>query len=329
MKTQTIAIIGMNLIGVSIGLALKNSAFKANIVGHDADRDKLQFAKELKAIDKSEWNLISTIIKADIIILSLSMDELELTLEAIGNDLQEHTVILDLSSQKELGAKWAAAHLKQGHYISAVPVFGVEALMDGRSLEKVAHPELFRNSLFCMMPAKDAEPEAVETAVNVGLLVGALPYFIDAEEYDALQKGISVVPGLLSAAIFGAVQDSPGWRDMLRFADQPFAMVTKPLEKAAETSLLSVKDKSATLRWLDAVLQELHNIRRLVYEGDADIIQALLAERNQEREKWLRKRDNNNWAEEAKVNTTAVPGLAEQIMGDYLSQRLRQAEEEK
>lgn len=329
MKTQTITIIGMNLIGVSIGLALKEAPIEATIIGHDADRDTLQQAKARKAVDKTEWNLLSSVLRADIIILTLPMAELESTLEVIGGDLQSHTVILDLSPQKAEGTRWASAYLKHGHYVGGVPVLAVGGLVDGRSIEAVASADLFRNSLLCLMPSPQAEPEAVETAVNIGLLLGALPYFVELEEFDALMQGISLMPGLVATAVFGAVKESPAWRDILRFADQPFAMATAPLAHAAESSVLAVKDKSATLHWLDAILKALQHIRKLVDEGDVDLLQTLIAERHLEREKWLRTREKNDWSEEARINKTPVPGLADQLMGDYLTQRLRQSEEEK
>ncbi|MEM7334800.1 MAG: prephenate dehydrogenase/arogenate dehydrogenase family protein [Chloroflexota bacterium] len=329
MKTQTITIIGLDLIGLSMGMALKKAPFEATIVGHDSDRDKLNAAKSLQAIDIEEWNLVTSIIKADIIILNVPISEVELTLEAMGEDVQAHTLILDLSPQKALPAKWAKSYLKRGYYVGALPVFSVGALQDGRSPEEVAHPDIFRNSVFCLMPTADVDPEAVETAVNVGLLVGALPFFIDPVEYDSLMQGVQFIPGLLSAALFGAVKESAGWRDILRYAARPFAMATQPLNRATESALLATQDKSATLRWLDAVIKELVQIRQFVAKGDGDLLQSILAERNLEREKWLKSREKNAWAEESKIKTVPVPGMADQIMGDYLAQRFKQSEEEK
>ena len=329
MNAQTITIVGLDLIGLSLGMALKQAPFEATILGHDSSREKLRTAEKLKAIDKTEWNLVTSIIKADIVILTIPMHEVELTLEAIGDDVQAHTLILDLSPQKRLPAKWAKSYLRQGYYVGALPVLSVDALQDGRSAEQVARPDLFRNSLFCLMPTSETDPDAVETAVNVGLLAGAVPYFVDPEEYDGLMQGLQFLPGLLSAALFGALKESPGWRDMLRFADQPFAMATMPLGQAVESTLLATHGKSATLRWLDAILKELQQIRQFVAEGDGDVLQSVLAERNLDREKWLKAREQNDWAEESKIRTVPVPGMADQIMGDYLAQRLRQSEEEK
>lgn len=328
MKTQTIAIIGMNLVGVSMGLALKASPLEVTLIGYDASRDALEEAKSLGAVDKAEWNLISAAIQADIVILSLPADELQEALELIGNDIRPHTLVLDLSAQKQKGAQWAATFLKKGHYVGAVAVMNTASLVDGRSVNKVARADLFRQSLFCLMPTPNTEPEAVETAVNVGLLVGALPYFVDAEEYDNLVQGVELLPGLMAAAALGAVQKASGWRDMLRFAGQPFAMSTLPIQNTAETAVLAAQDKSATLRWLDAIVQELQQLRRILYDGDVDLIQSILVERNNERTRWLRTREKNDWSEEAKIKMVAAPGIAEQLMGGYLSERLRSSDED-
>ena len=65
MKTQTITIIGLDRVGASIGLALKNSSLNATVIGHDSDAMKGKVAKDsVLAIDQAEWHLVSAARKA-------------------------------------------------------------------------------------------------------------------------------------------------------------------------------------------------------------------------------------------------------------------------
>ena len=71
MTKSKIAIIGLGLIGNSIGLGLGKEAHDFEIVGHDKSSGAASQSKKLKAVDKTEWNLISACGNADLVILAL------------------------------------------------------------------------------------------------------------------------------------------------------------------------------------------------------------------------------------------------------------------
>ncbi|MCD6520819.1 MAG: prephenate dehydrogenase/arogenate dehydrogenase family protein, partial [Anaerolineae bacterium] len=62
-----LAIVGLGLVGTSVGLALKSLTQEIEIIGHDPEPSRLKRAKELGAIDKSHWNLPRSCEGADII----------------------------------------------------------------------------------------------------------------------------------------------------------------------------------------------------------------------------------------------------------------------
>lgn len=317
MKTQTITIIGLDRIGASIGLALKQSPLDVTVIGYDADATKGRVAKEtVLAIDQAEWNLVNAARKADILVITTPISELESILQVIGSELQPHTLLLDFSSLKRLGLDWAEQYLHQGHYVGAMPILAAPYLADGRSEAITATPDLFKNSAFCLMPSLDADPQAVETAVNFGLLLGALPYFVDPDEYDSLVQGSETIPGLVSLAMFNTMHKATGWRDMLRFAGLPFALMTRPLQNDGDISLHALHNRQATLRWLDAMMDELKMVRRLIYEDNDEILAALTEQLSTEREKWLYARQKNDW-DERKSPPIRPRTMSEHLFGGF------------
>jgi prephenate dehydrogenase len=323
MKAQTVSIVGMGRIGVSIARALKASAPELTIVGHDRFRELTQKAKdELGAIDKAEWNLVNAASVADILVLSVPLSELETNLMVIGEELKPHALVLDLAVLKGRSLRWADQHLKSGHYVGAIPVLSVAYLNDGRDEPEAATADLFKNGLFCLMPSVKAEPQAVETAVNFGHLLGAQPYFVDPLEYDGLVQGVETLPGLAAAALFGALQKSTGWRDMLRFANSSFALATQPLQSGTDITSLALNDKAATLRWLDAYLQELTDLRRQIQSGDREMIDLTLGNSLIQRERWLKERTINDWAEGVETSVDQ-PSVSDQFLGGWLGGKLK------
>ncbi|MEM7115101.1 MAG: prephenate dehydrogenase/arogenate dehydrogenase family protein [Chloroflexota bacterium] len=323
MQARTITIIGMQRLGVSIALALKKALPSVTIVGHDRDGLVTREVKEkLDAIDKAEWNLVKAAIQADILVLAIPLDELRQTLEVIGSDLQSHTLVLDLSSLKGRALKWASSSIKSGHYIGVRPILAAAALEDGRLGYEHASEELFQKSVFCLMPAADVDKRAVQTAVYFGHLLGATPYFLDPHEYDNLVQGVETVPKLLAAALFNAVNKETGWRDMLRFADQPFAVMTQPLGEGDDIAQLAFNDKAATLRWLSTLIEELQVMKQWIEMDDKHTLLALLGESAESRRKWLQERAENDWVEDV-IPQVENQSLSDQLLGSWISDRMR------
>lgn len=322
MKAQTVTIVGLGRLGASVGMALKEADLGLEIVGHDADSSLGKTARERNAVDKTDWNLVSAALKADILVLALPSSELADTLSVIGEDVQAHAVVLDMTRQKAAGLELARKYMRQGHYVGVRPVLAAQMLRDGRTGIDAARPNLFKESVFCLMPAPDADPKAVETAVNFGRILGATPYFVDPAEYDGLAQGVETAPGLMAAAMFNAIHDAPGWRDILRFADLPFAQATAPLQAGPELARFALQNRIAALRWLDALMENLADIRALIAEKDEERLEALVVDLEQKRAAWLLEREENNWVE-IQGAEAGPRNFAEQMMGSWLSGRMR------
>lgn len=323
MKTNTIAIIGMKHLGASIGLALKASPTKFNLIGYDSDHDVAKAAKTLhNAIDRAERNLVRAVSKADIVVLTSPFSELNETLRIIGSELQSHTLVIDLGSLKASAIEWSDKYFQQGFYIGARAVLSASAFASADSSDKIS-ADLFQNSVFCIMAAGHTEPKAVETAVNFGKLIGAKPYFVDPKEHDILVQGLETLPGLMAAALFSASHKSTAWRDMMRFADMPFAQATQALATSAETANLAFNDPKATLHWLDALISELQEVRHWVQEGDAEVLEARLEGLDDERLRWLHARTKNEWLEEKRPNLNEI-NMGERMLGSVLSNNFGQ-----
>jgi len=310
MIAKNLSIIGLGRLGVSIALAVKESSFDVALIGYEESRTIQSEVQSLAVFDKIETNLRKLAENADILVLAVSYDALKRIMPVIGDALQEHCLVLDFSELKGPALKLAEQYMTEGHYIGASPVFATNWLVDGRDDVASANGEMFKKSVFCLMPSVKADPEAVETAVNFGYLIGAVPYFVDVMEYDSLQVGIQTVPGLLAAALFSSISKSTGWRDMLRFASVPFAMSTQPLAESTGLAYEALTNKIATIRWLDSLIDELKMLRQQVYEGEEEILAATLEGLADERVKWLRDRQKNDWVEGDEPEIESTLGMS-------------------
>ena len=314
METKAIAIIGLNRIGASLGLALKQAFPKLTFIGQDDDYAQAEAAQEMGAVDETEKNLRVACSKADIIFLNVPASELKGVLQSIGGDLQDHALVLDVSLLKSSGLKWANQYLQDGHYVGVRPILAADFLADGRYTLDAASPDLFRNSIFCIMAGAKTDPQAVETAINVGRSLGAKPYFLDAAEFDGLVQGIETLPRLAAAALFNTVHKGNAWRDTLRFTDLTFAQATSYLANNDEIAALASYDKTTITHWIDKLIAELQEVKSWIRLEEEEALAAILESMSIERDKWLHERRKNEWVEDT-VEDIQMPSLLGGIFG--------------
>ena len=101
---QNVTIIGLGLIGGSIGLALKRWSTEngnaLHLVGFDDDMDKQELAKRMGAVDDTQWSLGSALSDADIVIVATPVGAMKNVFENIGDMLKQGAIVTDTGSTK-------------------------------------------------------------------------------------------------------------------------------------------------------------------------------------------------------------------------------------
>ena len=82
MAKPTVAIVGLGVIGSSLGLALKKAGGNFEIVGHDREPSVSGKARKIEAVDKTSWNLINAVEGADLVVDPAQPDALAMVMEA-------------------------------------------------------------------------------------------------------------------------------------------------------------------------------------------------------------------------------------------------------
>ena len=312
-----VSIVGLGLIGSSIGMALRKAGVASTVIGHDAKREVSAEAKRLGAVDKTDWNLISSCDRADLVILSAPIRGIEESLRLLGPDLQPGCVVLDTASVKEPVMAWAAAGLPEHvHFVGGNPILS-RAL---RGLWGVEHAraDLFDGSLFCLVPAPDTDPDAIELVSNMASILGSKPLFMDAAEHDGLMAAVDHLPVLLSLAMLETVIDQPAWRELRKVAGSAFESSTQLVTaNSIAHSDLSVLNKENVVRWIDAISASLASLREVLSQGDVGPLDDRLLRAQEERQKWLHDRGEGLWYEGPEAEMPTRPSLTDALLGSW------------
>jgi prephenate dehydrogenase len=280
-----VAIIGLGLIGGSIGLALRQGKKPAReIVGYSRRRETVARALSLGAIERGGTNLKNTVEQAELVIIATPVLTVKEIFSKMAPHLPSGCIVTDTGSTKVQIMKWAGkmlpptVHFIGGHPMAGRETYGIRA----------AEAELFKGCTYCLTPSEKASPESIDTMIGMVKKLGAIPFFIDAQEHDNLVAGISHLPMLLSAALVSLTARNPSWAEMSKLASSGYHDLTRLASGNPEVnSHICLSNQSNIVDWIDEFSQELERYRQLVAKGDGRLEQAL-AEANKARQEWLK-----------------------------------------
>jgi prephenate dehydrogenase len=265
---ERITIIGLGLIGGSIGLALKAAKLTGiEVVGYDRDAHAAGAARRLGAVDNSERGLHRAVRDARLVIIATPIMAVRGVMEEIAGELPEGCVVTDTASTKATVMEWASQLLPATvSFVGGHPMAGKET-----SGVQNADADLFAGKPYCIIPAPDASEGAVQLVTGIVQLVGARPFFVGADEHDRYVAAVSHLPLILSAALFTLVRSSPAWPELSALASSGFRDVTRLASTDAELSHdICLTNRESVLHWLDRAVEELGRYRELLQEGRED-----------------------------------------------------------
>jgi prephenate dehydrogenase len=265
---ERITIIGLGLIGGSMGLALKAAKLTGiEIVGYDKDAHAAGDARRLRAVDKSERSLHRAVRDARLVIIATPIMGVRGVMEEMAGELPEGCVVTDTASTKAIVMEWASQLLPATvSFVGGHPMAGKET-----SGVQNADADLFAGKAYCISPAPDASEGAVQLVTGIVQLIGARPFFVEADEHDRYVAAVSHLPLILSAALFTLVRSSPAWPELSSLASSGFLDVTRLASTDAELSHdICLTNREGVMHWLDRVAEELGRYRELLQEGRED-----------------------------------------------------------
>jgi prephenate dehydrogenase len=313
--TVQLTIIGLGQIGASVGLALASYPNLVKRIGHDRSLEIARKAEKMGALDRVEINLHNAVRDADIVLLSLPMDQIRETLTQIAPDLNEGAVVMDTGPVKEVVAAWAGELLPpERFYIGLTPVINPAYLYNPERGLEAAHNDLFRGSIMAIVSPPRTSSEAIKLAADFTRLLGANPLFADPLEMDGLMAATHILPQLVGAALLNATVDQPGWREGRKVAGRAYAEATAPLVQLGEPKTLTAAtllNRENVLRALDSMIAAMQAIRDDVMEEKSESLEERLRRSRQGGETWWKQRRAGDWLTGEAYPAVDIPTASE------------------
>jgi prephenate dehydrogenase len=184
-----IAVLGVGLIGGSIGLAARGR-LEAEVTGFDPDRSLLDRALELKAVDAAAESVPAAVEGAEIVFCAAPVTALPgLVAEAL-DAAGEDCAITDVGSVKRevIAALGSESRFVGGHPLAGAETAGVEN----------ARADLFEGARWYLTPTERTGGMLYDRVQRAISEIGARPQAIEAETHDRLMATISHLPHVLA-----------------------------------------------------------------------------------------------------------------------------------
>jgi cyclohexadieny/prephenate dehydrogenase len=266
MSFQRIAIIGLGLLGGSIGLAVREYLPGARTSGFDLDPLTRRRAEERKLVDVVFENAAEAVCEADLV----PTGAMGAAARDIAGAVPADAVISDVGSCKQSVALALGEALPGYAIIPAHPVAGTE-----NSGPDAGFATLFHKRWCIITPPADADPALVAKLAAFWEALGAKVELMDAPHHDLVLAVTSHLPHLIAYTIVGTASDleevtrsevikysAGGFRDFTRIAASDPVMWRD----------VFLANKDAVLEMLQRFSEDLTALQRAIRVGDGDAL---------------------------------------------------------
>jgi len=221
-RAPSVGIVGVGLIGASIGMALRRRGAAARVVGVDIDAAAVAVARDRGAIDAGGTDL-AALRAVDVAIIAVPPDDVAGTAVKAAAVMKPDSVLTDVASTKASIVRVLEERLPPSiRYIGGHPMAGAE----GQGA-RVADAALLEGRPFLLTPTERTDPAAVTTMTELVERLGMQPVLLSPDDHDTLVAQISHLPYLLAVAAVASASDraigisGPAFGSLARIAGSP------------------------------------------------------------------------------------------------------------
>lgn len=221
---ETVAIVGVGLIGGSIGLALRERGLARTILGIGRREASLRKAKKCGAVTGTTTNLARGVTNADLIVVCTPVADIAQRVLEVADACPPTALITDVGSTKaEIVGQLDRTLNQQGDgratFVGSHPLAGSE-----KTGPQFARADLFENRAVIVTPTRKTPNSALALTKSLWESLGAKVLTKTPQEHDQSVAAISHLPHLVASALASATPPADtalaagGWLDTTRVA---------------------------------------------------------------------------------------------------------------
>lgn len=271
---QTIAIIGIGMIGGSVAAAARANGAATKIIAIDQSAEHIHYAHQNGMIDndQSDWSLLA---EADLVILAVPVRSYAAVMQAIAPHLRTDVLVSDVGSTKRSVMRDAAKFLPHHLFIGGHPIAGRE-----KHGPQHADGTIFKDRWCVLTPGEGTANEPTQKLIRFWQKLGSQVEVMTAEHHDRVLAITSHLPQLIARTIVGtaAALEDELQDEVIKFSAGGFRDFTRMA--AADPVMwrdIFMENGDAVLEMLQRLSEDIATMQKLIRAKDGAALEDIFA----------------------------------------------------
>lgn len=286
MLFHQVVIVGVGLIGGSLGLILKQQGLAGSVIGVGRRPENLKLAVQLGAIDRYVSCGVDAVREADLVILATPIDTYIPQLNEWASSLPSNAIVSDVGSVK---GKLVEAVEELLHprvrFVGAHPIAGRE-----KSGVAYSTPDLFQGARCVVTPTTRTDPTALDTVRELWEAAGSRVLSMDPFDHDWVLGSVSHLPHVAAFALMHALQDLQTQLhasvDLLSYSGGGIRDTTRIAASSPEMWCdICLANRQNLISMIETYIQQLDRFKHFLEHNDHKSLEEALEQAKQARER--------------------------------------------
>jgi prephenate dehydrogenase len=285
-RLQKITIIGVGLLGGSIGLAAKRCKLvsRGGVAGFVRRTASLKDCEKTGAVDFATTDLLAAVWDADLVILCTPLAQMRSRVREMLPALKRGALVTDVGSVKASVVRELESLINRAgaHFVGSHPMAGAEKTGVG-----AASADLFVNAICVVTPTKKTNPAAVRKVERFWKTLGARTLRLAPEQHDLLVSRSSHLPHVVAATLAGQVLNPAGLKHQAALCANGFRDTTRIASGSPEMWRdIALANRKHLAKALTGYIAELHRFQTWLAKADGKAITRFFETAKTRRDHW-------------------------------------------
>jgi prephenate dehydrogenase len=284
MHWQQITLVGVGLLGGSLGLAVKKRRLASRVVGFVRRQASVAECERAGACDKAELDLEAAVRGSDLIVFCTPLAQMGELAERMLPAIKREAVITDVGSVKgSVVAELEPLFAKAGaHFVGSHPMAGAE-----KTGVSAANAELFHKAVCAVTPTNATNASALQRVEEFWRSVGAVPIRMTAEKHDDLVSRSSHLPHVVAAELANYVLSPVHPKEQAMLCANGFRDTTRIASGSPEMWRdICLANRVNLARVLGVFIEDLQEFQIALTNGDTKTVEEFFSKAKERRDKW-------------------------------------------
>ena len=284
MHWQQITLVGVGLLGGSLGLAVRKRRLASRVIGFVRRPASVAECEGAGACDKAELNLEAAVRGSDFVVLCTPLAQMRELAERMLPAIKREAVITDVGSVKgsvvsELEPLFAKVN---ACFVGSHPMAGAE-----KTGVSAANAELFQKAVCAVTPTGATNADALQRVEDFWRSVGALPLRMSADKHDDLVSRSSHLPHVVAAELANYVLSPVHPKEQATLCANGFRDTTRIASGSPEMWRdICLANRVNLARVLGVFIEDLQEFQIALNNGDTKAVEEFFSQAKERRDRW-------------------------------------------